>query len=751
MFSVIQVAQDDFHLALLFLRYQVQFYDQNDSDRLPLLHIKKYSVIKDSLASVELILAQVKFGPQPPLPLSSQSSSSTSLATKSGIELSNVAPTTEMAPSPHAPSKTSSNPLPIPKFTNEVAALSYLCRHAHKHLSSTKYSSSKAHLSRNYLMHLLSRLISWSMFHEAKSLHQAMETSQDFPALASATNFFESLSSASLVKRLVSAARQFEEKHGFVPDEFVMASFEPFLTAQDHEGLEQIYLALRHPSTAASNLYLKSLLQTRQALPARNIFHQLLQEHVQSKKRLGADAYTFAIYMQHYDMVGDVKQMMNIMELLLSKRYVAPKRIHFELIFKSLLNGHRTRAIADMIEEMSKVDVKELSEAVAAEVVWAMVDSGEYTYGARLHLMLRNTDEFTSLRYFKGVKLCLTSTALLPDAELATVESAIKRLQATPSEPATSRASGINQPKATHSEEKHAKALQQFLASIDKTSPLNVSELQKHLSHSLSYSSLLRIWIVLQENHPTEIPRELTEQLISKAETTDQLKLALNHIQEAKVPPSTRIWTHHMRYLALTSANMLSTSIKPEKLHKEIGRIYNQYAQVPGLTPNWEVQKWRLRALYHLQRGDEALSLLEELLPTVAELMNAPASVFSLEGVKSVQPSKITIKRRKSKGTFQEPPVVENEDPSHTEKFRLPSTIAADFYTFSALLEPSATERQRISKEAEAMASLPSAYTLSSSELRILLSAVQLARRRPQTVPTTKNGWKSRYNNQKPL
>lgn len=634
------------------------------------------------------------------------------------------------------------NVLHIPKFPSEAAALSYLCRHAQKHVSSASFNETSQFISRSYLLALIDRLISWSMYHEAQTLYAAMKSSQHFTPPPSMIAYFESLSSSTIIEKLVVSATQFEEKHGFVPDEFVAAAFEPFLRSQDHESLERLYKAVRFPSTLASNLYLKSLLQCRHFIQARQLFQHLLDQNEQSKRRLGADPYTFAIYIQHCELLGDVNQVLSLMETLLSRRHGSPGRLHFELVFKALIHARRYRALTAMIEEMLKSDVTEIEEEIAANVVWAMVDCGEHSFGVRFHVALSNKSEFTSVRYFKGVRACLNSTALLPETELEKVEARIKRLQQ--SNQASDTAS--TKPKEHHIIDKEAsKVLTNFLATKSNYDEFNLRELETLLNANLPHTSISRVWNYMNDHHPDKIPIVLAEQLVSSAETVEQIRSALEDIRELDIASTPAILAHHMRSLSLMAENIHLRSIRPEKLFAEVQRVYNQYTESQGVTPSWDAQRWRLKAMYQLQRGQDAVSTLEKLLPSLSDLLSAPASAFTILPIRPYQASKLAIKRQTARGTLKESTVVDELDPSETQQFRLPSAVAADFYAWSVLMEQSPSQRQEFLKEAEAYADMPAAATLTSSQLRVLLSAVQNACRRPKGHSSTSNGWKTRY------
>lgn len=589
------------------------------------------------------------------------------------------------------------------------------------------------------------------MYHEAQTLYQAMKSSPHFSPPASVTNYFDSLSSSSIIEKLVESARQFEDKHGFVPDEFIAAAFEPFLRTQDHDSVERLYKSLRLHSTLASNLYLKSLLQCRHFVQARQLFQHLLEQNEQSRRRLGADSYTFAIFIQHCEMLGDVNQVLSVMETLLSRRYGAPKRIHFELAFKALIHAHRYRTLARLIEDMLKSDVTEIDEEIASNLVWAMVDCGEHTFGVRFHAALTNSSEFTSLRYFKGVKACLVSTALMPDSELADVDATIKRLQSS------NHASDTPNTTTTKSKEQRpidkdtSKLLARVLSAKSDAEELNMDEFAALLNANLPHTSLLRLWSHMIDHHREEVPIELAEQLIASAETVEQIKSALEDLRTLQMPPSTEIWAHHMRSISMTAETIHLRSIKPDKLFSELERIYNQYIETHSLSPSWDVQRWRLKTMYQLQRGQDAIATLETLLPSLSDMLSAPASAFTLLPIRTYKASKLAVKRQTERGTVKAPSPVVEPEPQETQKFRLPGPIAADFYAWSVLVEQSPSQREQLLKEAEAYAEMPATSTLSSSQLRVLLSAVQTACRKPKSHSTTSNGWKKRYNSKSTL
>lgn len=590
-------------------------------------------------------------------------------------------------------------------------------------------------------MSLLSLLVSWAMYYEAKSLYEVLSSSKLFATTPAVDAYFKSLSSDSIIEKLIESARDFESKNGFVPDAFIMAAFEPFLRIQDHQNVTRLYRALNVPSVTASNLYLKSLLQARQFSEAHSLFNLLLRKNALSHHRIGANGYTFAIFMQHYAETNEINKLLSVAETLFARHYGPPKSIHFEIIFKALVNSQRNMIIRNMIDEMIKANVLTLDEKVAVGVMEAMVESGEYSHGARFHLLLQNTDEWTSYRYFKALKICVTSTAIFPEKKLKIINAKLAEL--SPAD--ASMASSSSSKSSSTSNHPQYGAINTFILETARRDDFALSSLEKLFSvvENMDFASMLPIWSVMVHHQASYVGSELALALLDVAVKPEQLKVALNAIQEASIEPTEEIWAHHMRYYALSAIHS-NGETDYQRLFKSITRTYRQYEE-KQLVPTWDVQRWRLKALYHMHQGKVAAQILEKLLPTSAQIMQAPASAFTLEAITPHQFSKKRHYdlRRKNRGFKAR--TVEPDNKDETTQFRVPASIAADFYAWSSLLEPEFASRNAILRESEELAAYPASSTLSAGQLRALLAAVQIGCRQPPKSPFTKNGWKARY------
>lgn len=794
--------------------------------------------MNDALATVEAILSEVEFGPQTFLPtvhpventdsnptndtlgdLSSQDEvvAPSLEASGDGSEAKNI---TSREPASKAALQTPLTQLPVPKFETEVTALGYLAKHAHGHLHRSTFKKAKLHLSRAYLCALLARLVSWSMYKEAKSLYNKIRTTNMFVLPTTVSDFFENLSDATAVPSLVEALQRYESRHGQVPEELIVSTFQPFIELQDNESVEKLFLALEMPATVAYNLYLQSLLQTNHFLKAQTLYNQMLDRNDDTKGKEGADGYTLAIYMRHYAKKLKVHMVDQIMQVALSKRCGAPKRMHFEIAFECFLRARKPSLVTLLAKAFVKEQMKKLNESIACSVLRLLINVKEYNLGALLHCALEDRFQFQNRRYFIFAKMCISKSSLPLTGEINQIKTTLAIL----AKKAVSQAPTTTSSSTTHSSTKDFKSIDSstssYLGSDAETKEdAKKSDSNEAVDESLKESQaseiadkeaeirdaeqkLRKFIISFRETHPTE--KQLFDAVVSpapmsaiirlviaatgqstpetlrallalalpRAETVSQLDTLISLVTKHSIVPTATIWEHHMRMMALKAAQPHSRSDSPSKMVNDLKNAMIRYEEKSGVSATWAIHRWRLNALYRLQKGKEAAVILEALLPSLQELMNAPSSLFvrvlpsevSKPSSEPVQPEKTSSKSgkkiRKGKGKAKKSKNEDVETISETEApqlepvveeapavppfspFQVPCVIASEFYAWVALFETSEAKRSTLLGDSKTLAEQPEGTILSAAQLRSLLLTVQSAQRAPTTTTVVKHGWK---------
>ena len=179
--------------------------------------------------------------------------------------------------------------------------------------------------------------------------------------------------------------------------------------------------------------------------------------------------------------------------------------------------------------------------------------------------------------------------------------------------------------------------------------------------------------------------------------------------------------------------------------------------------------------MYSLKHGPEAMQILEQALPTLAELAIAPTTYF-MPSTKFVAKQKSTLletaresaneekergrKKSTSKSSMKEATIggldrtigekdvaAELEQAAKMERFKVPAQIASDFYAWCSTCEPPVIESVVMKQRTADLANKSDVDLLSPREVRELLSALQMGRRQQQaTTKHTKNGYKLKIN-----
>jgi hypothetical protein len=190
--------------------------------------------------------------------------------------------------------------------------------------------------------------------------------------------------------------------------------------------------------------------------------------------------------------------------------------------------------------------------------------------------------------------------------------------------------------------------------------------------------------------------------------TAEEINTVWSWMQSLQLQPSTIVFAHMLRRLYLLVLRPYNHAGEPEQHYRRLTGLVEHFQSNFGLSLDWPSIRWYLQCLYRLQRITEALNLLEARLPTNKEIMLASSLDF---------------------GT----------------KYQIPFYIASDFYTWALTaglaveLDPASMQEQLSSLPSTDPLAVPLLCTathsppiyLGANHLRVLLTNVQLAKRRP--------------------
>jgi hypothetical protein len=715
----------------------------------------------DSLQVVQVILNGVKVGQRLPLPVrpSSDPTGPKELHVQSVWDHRDGALDNSFSPplegSSGHPMQT---PLHVvsfaPKFTSEVDGLHYLSQHATRCIKHMKFAEQTASISRPYLIELLTKLASHAMLNDAKSLMAVMKLSTHFQPPLYLEEYFDSLVSADQTGNSIEYMKQYQSKHGKIPDSLLIKLVEPYIMTQQWESVEEIFGSLAQPSTVASNLLLKSFVSNRLITKAKSTFHQLLELNQTTSGKFGADSNTFTIMMDHFANEGDLKQLGSLMRNLLNTPSIVIKPIHFELFFETFAKRQEWGAIVNMARIMINKGITQISEQAATHALWAYIHTRQTSLGLNLHRHLTNPALSTSIPYLQALHICFSTVKPSFDrdysVELQRIASKISSLEMAlnDSEHEMTERKGekskLNVPLRKNPRVDYG-ALQDFIATEIDVKPFPLARLKEIVTvYCTDQAALFKLLKALLESHGRETPVEACVSILNFMKEPQQLSTVLSWIDEASVPLHPDILIHRLRSHWLSSQSPLQTQATQDKIHKQLERTLSDFHRSSSTPLTWEALKFILRTYYQLQKGQLALAILEPRLPTLQELFTAPSQAFLPPS--SFATKKLTPKDSKRNATMDPGSrTLETAQIDNFQRFRVPVYVALDFYAWCLSSDFSVLNRTKIYDEYQSIAALGEEANLTASQLKTLLSHLQLIRRMPALQPTAKDGWKSRY------
>ena len=677
-------------------------------------------------------------------------------------------------------------------------ALRFLVRHALHALNRPVYHQQQGLVSRAYLLDLASTLVSFSMINEARKLVSTMKSSPHFQPTEKLVSILDSTHSPHTASEIVKHFTRIEREHGTISDHAIVSAFEPFLRLQDQTSVKALFSSLKHPSTVACNLYLRSLLTSSLVSDANALFQRMLEENRNTMGSSGADSNTFAILMYHYSSVGDISRIDRLAELLLSNQYTTAKQLHFELILQTFLHHAQLHKAISIARRMFANGIEHLETTVAEGLMWACAQTKQFSVGIQLHRSLRRGPSTDSRRYLKAVHLCFLSYSGIMSnwdkTELEYISDKLRLPETASNTPSTPSPPTIPSKRSSKKLSSSARTVSSnqvdppftILSGLLAHTPLDVPSLVNALKmHASDSVALLQAFKRLLDTLGPQIPPEATQEVLAGLRTPDELSLALSWLTSSTIATTSDTLVQYMRSYYLQISHPHVSATERRKLYNSMRTSLDNFRTTNNTENNiqgpnsWLAQMWVLKSMYATHHTKEALALLESDLPTLAELAIAPTTYFLPESATVVSAStksengKPTVSAWDMKrAEMSRSPTMANgnrndhflklkprekvekhrnavngaevkDEKVRIQRFKVPAPIAFDFYSWCQTCDPPVVDKGELMQRRTSLVNKTERDLLSPQEVRELFSAVQMARRQQQaSSKTTKDGYK---------